>query len=44
MNLRRATAILLRQYYLMSNSMTRVFPLFGWVGVDLILWGFIPGY
>ena len=44
MNLRRAAAILLRQYYLMSNSLTRVFPLFGWVAVDIILWGFITRY
>lgn len=44
MNLRRANAILLRQYYLMSRSLTRIFPLFGWVAVDIVLWGFITRY
>lgn len=44
MKLRRAAAILLRQYYLIRNSLTRVVPLFGWVAVDIILWGFITKY
>jgi ABC-2 type transport system permease protein len=44
MKLRRAAAILLRQYYLISNSMTRVVPLFGWVAVDIVLWGFITRF
>ena len=37
-------AIVLRQYYLMKGSPTRVLPLFAWVAVDIILWGFISRY
>lgn len=44
MNLRRAAAITLRQLYLMRGSFSRVFPLFGWVLLDITLWGFITRY
>lgn len=44
MNLRRASAITLRQLYLMRGSMSRVVPLFGWVLLDITLWGFITRY
>jgi len=44
MKLRRASAITLRQFYLMRGSMSRVFPLFGWVLLDITLWGFITRY
>ena len=37
-------AIVLRQYYLMRGSLTRVLPLFAWVAVDIVLWGFITRY
>lgn len=41
---RRVAAILLRQYYLMRGSAARVVPLFAWVAVDIVLWGFITRY
>src|SRR5580658_1209244 len=44
MSLRRTAAIVLRQYYLLRGSPTRVLPLFVWVTVDIILWGFITRY
>ncbi len=44
MNWNRAFAIFLRQYYLIRSSMTRVLPLFAWVAIDVILWGFITKY
>jgi ABC-2 type transport system permease protein len=44
MSPRRTIAIVLRQYYLLRGSPTRVLPLFVWVSVDIILWGFITRY
>src|SRR5512142_2459707 len=44
MRLRRIAAIVLRQYYLIRGSMSRVLPLFVWVAVDIVLWGFITKY
>jgi ABC-2 type transport system permease protein len=44
MHLSRTAAILLRQYYLLRGSMARVLPLFVWVAVDIVLWGFITRY
>ena len=43
-SLKRIAAILLRQYYLMRGSAARVVPLFAWVAVDVVLWGFITRY
>jgi len=43
-SLRRTAAIVLRQYYLLRGSPTRVLPLFVWVSVDIILWGLITRY
>src|SRR5919202_5798548 len=40
----RALAITLRQYYLIRGSLSRVFPLFVWVAIDVVLWGFITKY
>lgn len=37
-------AIVLRQFYLMRGSPARLFPLFIWVAVDILLWGFITRY
>jgi ABC-2 type transport system permease protein len=37
-------AIVLRQFYLMQGSLSRIVPLFAWVGVDIVLWGFITRY
>jgi ABC-2 type transport system permease protein len=42
--LRRTSALLLRQYYLLRGSPARVVPLFSWVAIDIILWGFITRY
>jgi ABC-2 type transport system permease protein len=38
------TAILLRQYYLMRGSLARIVPLFAWVAIDIVLWGFFTRY
>jgi ABC-2 type transport system permease protein len=40
----RSFSIVLRQLYLMRGSLSRVLPLFVWVGVDIVLWGFITKY
>ena len=37
-------AIVLRQFYLLRGSPARVVPLFAWVAVDIVLWGFITRY
>jgi len=42
--LRRTSAILLRQVYLLRGSVARFLPLFAWVAVDMVLWGFITRY
>ena len=44
MSNRRIAAIVLRQFYLMRGSIARVLPLFAWVAVDMVLWGFITRY
>ncbi len=41
MNLTRTSAIVLRQFYLVRGSVSRLVPMFVWVGVDMVLWGFI---
>src|SRR5271163_1573584 len=43
-SLRRTSAIVLRQYYLMRGSPARVVPLFAWVALDMVTWGFITKY
>jgi ABC-2 type transport system permease protein len=40
----RVAAIVLRQLYLIRGSLSRVFPLFVWVAIDIVLWGFITKY
>ncbi|HEX8118316.1 MAG TPA: ABC transporter permease [Pyrinomonadaceae bacterium] len=40
----RAAAIFIRQLYLMRGSLARVLPLFAWITVDIVLWGFITRY
>jgi len=42
--LRRIAAIVLRHFYLIRGSLSRVFPLFIWVGIDMVLWGLISRY
>ena len=40
----RVSAVMLRQFYLMRGSFSRITPLFAWVGIDMVLWGFITKY
>lgn len=40
----RIAAIVLRQFYLIRGSVARIVPLFVWVAVDIVLWGFITKY
>ena len=44
MSLHRVGAIVLRQLYLLRGSPARVVPLFAWVAVDIVLWGFLTRY
>ncbi len=44
MRLQRTAAVMLRQAYLLRGSPARVLPLFAWVGIDVVLWGFITRY
>lgn len=44
MSLHRIFAITIRQFYLIRGSFSRVFPLFAWIAVDMVLWGFLTGY
>ena len=44
MNATRAAAIVLRHFYLLRGSLTRVVPLVVWVAIDIVLWGFITRY
>src|SRR3712207_1930204 len=40
----RTAAVVLRQLYLLRGSPARVLPLFIWVAIDIVLWGFITKY
>jgi len=44
MSWRHVAAIVLRQFFLMRGSVARVLPLFAWVAVDMVLWGFLTRY
>jgi ABC-2 type transport system permease protein len=44
MQFERTAAIVLRQYYLLRGSPARVLPLFAWVTIDMVLWGFMSRY
>src|SRR3954462_11362810 len=44
MRMRRTLAIPLRQVYLVRGSVSRLIPMFAWVAVDIVLWGFITKY
>ena len=44
MSFPRTFAIVLRQFYLIRGSLSRVVPLFAWVAVDMVLWGFLTRY
>ncbi len=41
---RRTSAIVIRQFYPRKGSPARVLPLFGWVAIDMVTWGFITKY
>ena len=41
---RRSSAIVMRQLFLMQGSPARVVPLFAWVAIDMVTWGFITKY
>jgi ABC-2 type transport system permease protein len=40
----RTLAVALRQFYLLRGSPIRVLPLFIWVAIDILLWGFVTRY
>jgi len=44
MRINHIAAVLLRQFYLMRGSAARLLPIFAWVAVDILLWGFITRY
>ena len=44
MSFHRTFAIVIRQFYLLRGSFSRVVPLFAWVAVDMVLWGFLTRY
>lgn len=44
MRLNRIAAVALRQYYLARGSFTRLLPMFIWVAIDIVLWGFITRF
>ena len=44
MKLQPVAGIVLRQVYLIRGSPVRVLPMFAWVGIDIVLWGFITRY
>src|SRR5512141_2107205 len=44
MDTRRIFAVVLRQFYLLRGSPARILPLFAWVAIDIVLWGFITRY
>lgn len=41
---RPMAAIVLRYFYLLRGSPARIMPMFAWVGIDIILWGFMSRY
>ena len=44
MNPSRIGAIVMRQLYLYRGSPQRILPMFAWVAIDILLWGFITRY
>ena len=44
MRLKPVAGILLRQYYLIRGSPVRSLPMFAWVTIDIVVWGFITRY
>jgi len=44
MKLSRMAAIPLRQFYLYRGSVARLVPMFAWVTIDMVLWGFMTKF
>jgi len=44
MKLRPIAGVVVRQFYLMRGSPVRILPMFAWVAIDIVLWGFITRY
>ena len=44
MNASRIGGVVLRQFYLYRGSPQRVLPIFAWVAIDIVLWGFITRF
>jgi ABC-2 type transport system permease protein len=44
LNFKRTGAVVLRHFYLIRGSLSRVLPLFAWIVIDMILWGFITKF
>ena len=44
MQLSRVMGVVIRQYYLIRGSFSRLVPLCIWVAVDIVLWGFLTRY
>lgn len=44
MKARPIAGILLRQFYLIRGSPVRALPMFAWVAIDIVMWGFITRY
>ncbi len=44
MSFRRAAAIVLRYFYLLRGNPARWLPLFAWVAIDIVLWGYLTRY
>jgi ABC-2 type transport system permease protein len=44
MRAKPVAAILLRQFYLLRGSPVRSLPMFAWVAIDIVVWGFITRY
>ena len=44
MRARPVAGIVLRQLYLIRGSPVRALPMFAWVAIDIVVWGFIPRY
>ena len=44
MRLKPVAGLLLRQFYLLRGSPVRSLPMFAWVTIDIVVWGFITRY
>ena len=44
MSIKRIAGVVLRQFYLLHGSLSRILSIFIWVGIDMILWGFLTRY